>query len=101
MTIVGGLLIPLGIALVAVGQGHYCRDASSSGNYSNGKDGSLALCALGAGILIIDAGLIAGGIVMMIVGKNKMADAETARLPLWLPTKVNVSAEGVSLGWNF
>lgn len=104
MTIIGGLLIPVGIALVAVGGNAHCQDrtsySGSSTSYSTGKDGSLALCAFGTGLLIIDAGLIAGGIAMMVAGKNKMANAE-AHLPLWIPNKVNVSAEGVSIGWRF
>lgn len=101
MVIIGGVLIPVGIALVVVGGNHDCKDSSfRNGSYS-GQNGSLALCGLGAGLLVIDAGLIVGGIAMMVAGKNKAADAEGPRLPAWVPHKVAVSTDGLSLGWRF
>jgi hypothetical protein len=109
MVIIGGLLIPAGIALIAVGGNHDCKNSSysSSGTgpgYYSGKDGSLALCALGAAEIVLDVAMIGGGILMMVVGKNKMSESENSQglqMPAWFPTRVGATHQSIQLGWSF
>lgn len=105
MTIFGAATLPIGIGLGVVGGNHSCKDytytgAGTSYSSSSGKDGSLAFCAVGAALVIIDVGLIGGGIVMMIVGKNRAASSEVEG-QWWMPRQLAVSSQGMSLGWKF
>ncbi len=87
MTILGGLIGTGGGIMVGVDMQYKCSH--------------LAVCVAGGAMMVVGIGMLIGGPILMVIGKNKEAAAEQPAMPAWIPAAVGISDREVSMVWRF
>ena len=85
MTIIGGVMAPVGFVMLGADMKYDCTHVE--------------VCAAGTALGIAGTALLVGGLVAMIVGKN--TEAEARAQSAWIPGSIAVSPRDLSLGWHF